>query len=57
MKKELYRVFYYTVEEHRGETYYSIEKKTIVDTIENIKKKYNIYYLTDSCGNVIIDNR
>lgn len=56
MKKELYRVFYYINDFHNGVEYRKLEKKIIIDTIENIKKKYRVALLTDSCGNVIMDN-
>lgn len=57
MKKKLYRIFYYINDFHNGVEYRRLKKKIIVGTIENIKKEYQIILLTDSCGNVIIDNR
>lgn len=57
MKKQIYKVTYIVQELHDGRYYKNIEYKIICDTIENIKNKYSIYYLTDIDGNVIIDNR
>lgn len=57
MEKNLYRVFYTTRTTHRGVETELLNHRVMVDTLENIKKKFNIYYLTDCNGNVIIDNR
>lgn len=57
MEKQLYRVFYNEPYYHRGEWYNELKHKVVTDTIENILKKYSVYYLTDLNGDVIIDNR
>lgn len=57
MEKSLYRVFYITKTVHRGIETELLNHKVMMDTLENIKKNFNIYYLTDCNGNVIIDNR
>lgn len=57
MKKRIYEVTYIVQELHDGQCFKNIKHKVICDTIENIKNKYSIYYLTDIDGNVIIDNR
>lgn len=57
MEKGLYRVHYIKETVHNGASYRILEFKVVNDTLENIKKKFHIYYLTDDAGNVIIDNR
>lgn len=57
MEKGLYRVHYIKETVRNGASYRILEFKVVNDTLENIKKKFHIYYLTDDVGNVIIDNR
>lgn len=59
MEKKLYRLVYLKQVEHRGEMYYELEKVVLNDTIDRITNAFGrmIYLLTDSTGEIIIDNR
>lgn len=53
---KLYKLQYIYRFNHNGKEFIEIRKKILNDTLSNIKKKYEIYCLTDSENNVVINN-
>lgn len=53
---KLYKLQYVHRFIHNSKEFIEIKKKILNDTLPNIKKNYEIYCLTDSENNIIINN-